>query len=241
MSTFFLNRGLTSSVVNRALNRVRPISRTSALNPSPPSCNSDRVPLVLMYHPTCIHIHKIIRGHFHHLQRDATNRHIFPYPPLSAFCKNHSLRDTLVHTSFTPNAHPHSPTAPSLQSVKVQNLPIYLLPHQYPRAQAYLPGEATLHLNFPESSPMHSLLTMWPPLHWGSEAETGDHFTEHLQSTRKKGPEPTVACHSNAPPCSLANISACGVLQCSCEAQHKLEEQHLIFRLGTLQPSRFNI
>eukprot|EP00061_Rhincodon_typus_P016728 g45091.t1 len=48
-------------------------------------------------------------------------------------------------------------------------------------------------------------------------------------------PELPVACHFNAPPCSLANICVSGLLQCSSEAQGKLEEQHLIFRLGTLQ------
>eukprot|EP00061_Rhincodon_typus_P000093 g10462.t1 len=94
MSTFFLNRGFPSSVVNRALNRVRPISRTSALIPSLPSCNSDRVPPILTYHPTSIsiHIQKIIRCHFCHFQQDATTRHIFPSPPLSAFRRDRSLR-----------------------------------------------------------------------------------------------------------------------------------------------------
>eukprot|EP00061_Rhincodon_typus_P002309 g17161.t1 len=83
MSTFFLNQGFPTSVVDRAFNGVRPISRTSALTPSPPSRNSDRVPLILIYHPTSIYIQKIIRRHFRHLQRDATTRHIFaPLPCL---------------------------------------------------------------------------------------------------------------------------------------------------------------
>eukprot|EP00061_Rhincodon_typus_P000138 g10626.t1 len=82
MSTFFLNRGFPSSVVDRDLNQIRPISRTSTLTPSLPSHNSDRVPLILT---TSIHIQKVIRHYFCHLQRDATTRHIFPSPPLSAF------------------------------------------------------------------------------------------------------------------------------------------------------------
>eukprot|EP00061_Rhincodon_typus_P000961 g13289.t1 len=73
MSTFFLSLGFPSS-----LNQVRPISRTSALTPSLPSHNSDKVPLILTYHPTSIHIQKIIRCHFRHLQQDATTRRIFP-------------------------------------------------------------------------------------------------------------------------------------------------------------------
>eukprot|EP00061_Rhincodon_typus_P006658 g27528.t1 len=59
----------------QGLNQVRPISRMSALTPFLPTRNSDRVPLVLTYHPTSIRIQKIIRHHFHHLQQDATTRH----------------------------------------------------------------------------------------------------------------------------------------------------------------------
>eukprot|EP00061_Rhincodon_typus_P001888 g16051.t1 len=106
MSTFFLNRGFPRSVADRALNEVRPISRTSALTPSLPSRNSNRVPLILTHHPTSIHIQKIIRHHFRHVQQDATTRHIFPSTPLSAFRRDRSLRDSLVNTSFTPNTSP---------------------------------------------------------------------------------------------------------------------------------------
>eukprot|EP00061_Rhincodon_typus_P001343 g14516.t1 len=109
MSTFFiinpLPQGFPSSVADRALNCVRPISRTSTLTPSLPSRNSDRIPHILTYHPSSIHIQKIIRSHFRHLQREAT-RHIFSSPPLSTFRRDCSLLDTLVHTSFTPNTSP---------------------------------------------------------------------------------------------------------------------------------------
>eukprot|EP00061_Rhincodon_typus_P000142 g10654.t1 len=63
MASFSLNRGFPSSVVDKVLNQDRPISRTSALTPSLPAHNSDRVPLILIYHPTSIHIQKLIRCH----------------------------------------------------------------------------------------------------------------------------------------------------------------------------------
>eukprot|EP00061_Rhincodon_typus_P017186 g45764.t1 len=109
---FFLNQGSPSTVVDRALNRVQPISRTSVLTPSLPSRNSDRVPLVLTDHPTSIHIQKVIRRYSCHLQQDATTRHTFQSPRLSAFRRDCSLQDTLVHTSFNHNT-PYSPAAPS--------------------------------------------------------------------------------------------------------------------------------
>eukprot|EP00061_Rhincodon_typus_P008662 g31473.t1 len=51
MSTFFLNHGFPSTIIDRALSQIRPISRTSVLTRSVPSCNSDRVLLVCTYHP----------------------------------------------------------------------------------------------------------------------------------------------------------------------------------------------
>eukprot|EP00061_Rhincodon_typus_P003709 g20773.t1 len=118
MSTFFLIRGFSSTVVDRVLNRVQPISRTSAFTPSLPSCNSDRVPLVLTYHPTNIHIQKVIRCHFHHIQQDATTKHIFPSPPLYDFRRDRSLWDALVNSFFNWNMPPTAPQHLPLQPAK---------------------------------------------------------------------------------------------------------------------------
>eukprot|EP00061_Rhincodon_typus_P004232 g22071.t1 len=62
--------------------------------------------VVFTYHPTSIHIQKIITCHFRHLQQDATTRHVFPSTPLSTFCRDCSLWDTLVYSSFTLNTSP---------------------------------------------------------------------------------------------------------------------------------------
>eukprot|EP00061_Rhincodon_typus_P001634 g15340.t1 len=134
MSTFFLNQEFPSTVIDRALNQVRTISRTSALMPSLPSRNSDRVPLVLIYHLTSIHIQKVVRRHFCYFQQDATTRHI-RFPCLVCLLKG----------LFPPGYpgplflhHQHHPIVPwhlTLQLVKVQHLPIHVLHPQYPRAQ----------------------------------------------------------------------------------------------------------
>eukprot|EP00061_Rhincodon_typus_P012868 g38881.t1 len=62
-----------------------------------------------------------------------------------------------------------------------------------------------------------------------------------VTTAHKKDPGFLVACHFNTPPCSLANIFVSGLLQCSSKTRCNLEEQHLIFRLGSLQTSRLNI
>eukprot|EP00061_Rhincodon_typus_P007580 g29419.t1 len=50
-------------------------------------------------------------------------------------CRDHSLSDVLIHSSFTPNI---SPQHLLLHSQKVQHLPVYFLPLQYPKVQIHL-------------------------------------------------------------------------------------------------------
>eukprot|EP00061_Rhincodon_typus_P001278 g14279.t1 len=69
----------------------------------------------------------------------------------------------------------------------------------------------------------------------------GDRFVEHLRSVRDKRLHFPVANHFNSPSHSLDNVSILGLLQCHNDATRRLEEQHLIFRLGTLQPNGLNV
>eukprot|EP00061_Rhincodon_typus_P003864 g21154.t1 len=47
--------------------------------------------------------------------------------------------------------------------------------------------------------------------------------------------------HFNSPIHSLDDMSILGLLQCHNDATRKLEERHLIFRLGSLQPDGLNV
>eukprot|EP00061_Rhincodon_typus_P004329 g22318.t1 len=68
-----------------------------------------------------------------------------------------------------------------------------------------------------------------------------DHFVEHLHSVRDKRQHLPVANHFNSPSHSLGDMSILGHLQCYNDATQKLEEQHLIFCLGTLHPNGLNV
>eukprot|EP00061_Rhincodon_typus_P003324 g19808.t1 len=50
-----------------------------------------------------------------------------------------------------------------------------------------------------------------------------------------------VANHFNSPSHSLDDMSIRDLLQCDNDPTHKLEEQHLIFHLGSLQPNGLNV
>ncbi|XP_078266213.1 neuromedin-U receptor 1 [Rhinoraja longicauda] len=66
----------------------------------------------------------------------------------------------------------------------------------------------------------------------------------HLEGTSPicaQRPLISLAEHFNSPSHSQSDLSVMGLLQCHSEAHWKLEEQHLIFHLGSLQPSGMNI
>eukprot|EP00061_Rhincodon_typus_P011560 g36668.t1 len=69
----------------------------------------------------------------------------------------------------------------------------------------------------------------------------GDHFVEHLRSVGNKQLHLPVTNHSNSPFHSSDDMSILGLLQCYNDATRKLQEQHLIFHLGTLQPKGINV
>eukprot|EP00061_Rhincodon_typus_P005001 g23934.t1 len=68
----------------------------------------------------------------------------------------------------------------------------------------------------------------------------GDRFVEHLCSVCNKRQHLLVVIHFNSPSYSLGDMSTLGLLHCHNDATRKLEEQHLIFFLGSLQHDGLN-
>eukprot|EP00061_Rhincodon_typus_P001626 g15314.t1 len=66
-----------------------------------------------------------------------------------------------------------------------------------------------------------------------------DRFVQHLRSLCDRRPL-LVANHFSYPSHSLVDMSILGRLQCHNDATQKLEEQHLIFCFGSLQPNGLN-
>eukprot|EP00061_Rhincodon_typus_P018540 g47752.t1 len=69
----------------------------------------------------------------------------------------------------------------------------------------------------------------------------GDHSVDHLRSVHDKPQHRPVTNHFNSPSHSLGDMFILGFLQCHNDATLKLEEQHLIFRLRSLQPNGLNV
>eukprot|EP00061_Rhincodon_typus_P000122 g10559.t1 len=65
----------------------------------------------------------------------------------------------------------------------------------------------------------------------------GNRFAEHLHSVRTKQLHLPVAKHFNSSSHSSDDMSILGLLQFHKDATRRLQEQQLIFHLGTLQPN----
>eukprot|EP00061_Rhincodon_typus_P019019 g48449.t1 len=75
----------------------------------------------------------------------------------------------------------------------------------------------------------------------GIKQRLGDIFLEHLHSVRNKRQHLPVANHFSSPSHSVGDMSILGLIQCHNIATRKLEQQHLIFHLGSLQPNGLNV
>eukprot|EP00061_Rhincodon_typus_P005952 g26084.t1 len=189
-------------------------------------------PPVLTYHPTNLRIQCIILYHIRHLQSDPTTKDIFPSPPLSAFRRDHFLHDSLVCSKL--------PTSPS--TFPCNRRRCYTCP--YTSHLTSIPGtKKTFHIRQRFTcisvNVVYCIHCSRCGLLYISETKRniGDCFVQQLRSVRDKRGYLPVANHFNSPFHSLDNMSILGLLQYHNDATRKLEEQHLIFRLGSLQPN----
>jgi hypothetical protein len=60
-----------------------------------------RVPLVLTYHPSLEKIAGIVRHHWKEIEKSETLAKLFPEPPVVAFRRPKSIKDTLVRAAVS--------------------------------------------------------------------------------------------------------------------------------------------
>ena len=89
---------LLDSEINRAIN-----TSTDSSSSRSNRRNSNRVPLVITYHPNLPRLEKTIRRYHHTLQDSDRLRQAFPSLPIIAFRRPRNLRDLLVRAAISPN------------------------------------------------------------------------------------------------------------------------------------------
>ena len=102
MTGFFHERGYPREITQSAQDRVKCLDRASTLQPSNPK-SSERVPLVLTYHPLNLPIRNIIYKHFRLLLNEESTAEVFTQLPVTAFRRDRNIANHIVRASHPIN------------------------------------------------------------------------------------------------------------------------------------------
>ncbi|CAH3190924.1 unnamed protein product [Porites evermanni] len=117
MVSFFEQRGYSPACLQNDLQAIRRLDSAGVLNNHNPfNQRSERIPLVLTYHPLNERIKRILLRNFNILSSDPETRAVFPQSPLVAYHRDSSLRDILVHTSDSSQSSVQAVTSPCLHA-----------------------------------------------------------------------------------------------------------------------------
>jgi hypothetical protein len=88
-------RGYNDKVIESGFSKASEINRNNLLEYKEKKI-SKRVPLVLTYHPSLEKISDIVRHYWKEIEKSETLAKLFPEPPVVAFRRPKSIKDTLV-------------------------------------------------------------------------------------------------------------------------------------------------
>ena len=95
LRTYLLARGYGNTFLDSQFKRATNISRTEALHTNRHD-SIDRLPFVVTYNPSLLHISNILRKHFHILLSSKRCREVFKRPPIVAYRRDHSAVDKIA-------------------------------------------------------------------------------------------------------------------------------------------------
>ena len=240
MVSFFEQREYSPALLQNDLQAIRRFDWTDLLNNHNPSNQrSERIPLVLTYHPLNERIKRILLRNFNILSSDPETRAVFPQPPLVAYRRDSNLRDILVHTSDKSQSSFQAGTSPCLNARC--------------RTCHYISSDTSVR------GPQYSFVIKkafscqtsglvyciscrrCPAVYIGETGRTlRQRFGEHLRSIKKNLPGFPVVEHFNSAGHSMDDAFVRGMMLCKDNAQRKRLEMRLIFQLGTSQRRGLN-
>ena len=93
-------RGYNDKIIESGFSKASEINRNDLLEYKEKKINK-RVPLVLTYHPSLEKIAGIVRHHWKEIEKSETLAKLFPEPPVVAFRRPKSIKDTLVRAAVS--------------------------------------------------------------------------------------------------------------------------------------------
>lgn len=248
MSSFFVNNGYPSKVINDALQNVLNIPRQEAMKNRRNNQASERIPFTLTYHPLAIPIKNIIYKNYGILSSNAKTRDIFSAPPLMAYRRDSNPRDTLVRSKLHDDNERPGTTACGRSNCRTCD-------HVSGDTKiSTTSGKFSVRQSFTCSSSCLIYCircTRCQVLYIGETCrQLNNRFGEHLRNVENKTHEKeqkiehadtNVSRHFNSEGHSTGDMVVLGLLFADQDnRKRKTLEKRLIFKLGTLIPNGLN-
>ena len=208
--------------------------------PSSKKVSSDRIPLIILFHPLIYPLRRIILKYYKTLMTDQDTKDIFKLLPITSYKRERNLCDHLVCAS-----EPQSLIFPDAGTFSCEL--------RRCNTCIFVTNCSAIHIKGPNGS--FNVTETFPCIYKNIEygiickrcniiyiGETGrrlaDRITEHIRSIRNNFSCFPMAQHFNPPShCSLNDFSVTGIIHCNCSNVSRLNiENRIIFKLGTLSP-----
>ena len=244
MLGFFSERQYPTHVTTTAKQRVQRVDRATALHTSAQRSISERIPLVLPFHPSIHPIRRIILNNFKILTTDPSTKDIFKELPVTAYKRERNLNNHLVRAS-----HPQPPPNFTPGTYSCKRSRCNTCPYVTNDTTTSIQGpkgsfKVKAHFNCTSTNIVYGIICKKCHILYIGETKRrlADRITEHIRSIRINSTGFPVAQHFNAPSiCQLNDFSVTGLLHCNGSDYNRLiAENRIIFQLGTLFPLGLN-
>ena len=228
MLGFFAQRGYPDHILQDASSRIRQVD---PFVHKPKQTN--RVPLVLTYHPRITDITKVIMKNFNILQECTDTKSIFEDKTIVAYRRDRKLSDTFCHSS---DPKPYTQPGTSRCNRRVCNTCDHV------HNQTQIIGTKSS-FNIKQSftcisrNLIYCLICTKCDMHYIGETKRrlGDRFAEHLRYALQNSRDTPITRHYNTTHHIPSDLEVCGLMYATgSDADRLRKEQEMIFKIGTI-------
>ncbi|MCG8430321.1 MAG: GIY-YIG nuclease family protein, partial [Candidatus Omnitrophica bacterium] len=234
MMDFFRRREYPEDILVRALERVQGVSRQQAMQ-TKEKTTSDRVKLVLTYHPHNMTVKKIMFQNLSILRADSDCQSLFEANPLVAFRRDKNLKDTLVHSRLRTDSSSRPGTFPCQRKGGCKTCPhvVQMPVIKFPKKEMAVEGRFTCE----SRNVIYVIICKRCGLTYIGETgcRLADRFAGHLRDVIDDNGKP-VANHFNSNDHKISDIQLTAIKQCSGDLQSRRAlENRLIYTMDTVE------
>lgn len=237
MKVFFMKRDYPQIVIDQALNKAKHLDRRSVLSYQSDRNDTDRIPLILTYHPTNITVKDVILKHYNILTEDDHTSTLFTKPPMLSWRRDSNLKDLLVHSELKDGKTPGSKPCGRRRCQTCKHISD-VTKIGGPRGDFFVNETFTC----TSMNVVYCIVCKKCNKIYVGETlrKLGDRSAEHLKSIRDRYLLP-VAKHFNSEGHSISDYTILGLKHTQTRKHRKRMEKYIIHKLGTLSPHGMNL